>query len=348
MVVARPRSGDTAHPCALALAEPDARRPRSLRRASRRTGRSAGLDAPLFFVEDEFRASLDAFPLEFSEIIAHAPSRRGADLFADVIVPSRNLRRACEAQASGHVLHLREGYHRGRRRPKAVAEPGRGGRRLAAVPRAGSRNVGAGSTACHARRRCVTASSLDNFARQACARARLARDPASIAASSFRVLAAVERLRGGTLATSDGRGATGRCCAPLRSWRRAGCRRLWRAIAPRVRAAAAAGTHPAGQRLRGRHRCGERARDRAAHPRAAAGQRATSWSSPRSRRSQPYADIREYAVKMFENRGRGIGAEGQGQRPPGPARREGSRGLGRSRLRPRAVHHRRLRRRDQP
>ena len=42
---------------------------------------------------------------------------------------------------------------------------------------------------------------------------------------------------------------------------------------------------------------------------------------------QPYGDIREYAVKMFENGGRGIGGQGQGQRPA--HRRRGRRPAGR-------------------
>jgi hypothetical protein len=70
----------------------------------------AGLDAPLFIVEGELRRALDAFPLELSEIIATRRIVAGTDLFADVLVPKQDLRRACEVQARGHVLHLREGY----------------------------------------------------------------------------------------------------------------------------------------------------------------------------------------------------------------------------------------------
>ena len=73
-----------------------------------------------------------------------------------------------------------------------------------------------------------------------------------------------------------------------------------------------------------------------------------SSSSPPSRRFAPYADIREYAVKMFENRGRGIGAKGKDNGLLVAARGEGSPRLGGSRLRPRAVHHRRLCRRGEP
>ena len=70
----------------------------------------AGLDAPLFIVEGELRRALDAFPLELSEIIATRRVVAGPDLFAEIVVPKQDLRRACEVQARGHVLHLREGY----------------------------------------------------------------------------------------------------------------------------------------------------------------------------------------------------------------------------------------------
>lgn len=70
----------------------------------------AGLEAPLLIVEGELRRALDAFPLELSEIIATRRVVAGPDLFAEIVVPRQELRRACEVQARGHVLHLREGY----------------------------------------------------------------------------------------------------------------------------------------------------------------------------------------------------------------------------------------------
>jgi hypothetical protein len=70
----------------------------------------AGLDTPLLIVEGDLRRALDAFPLELTEIIATRRIVAGADLFAEVLVPKQDLRRACEVQARGHVLHLREGY----------------------------------------------------------------------------------------------------------------------------------------------------------------------------------------------------------------------------------------------
>jgi hypothetical protein len=71
---------------------------------------TAGLDAPLLIVEGDLRRALDAFPLELTEIIATRRIVEGPDLFADVVVPKQDLRRACEVQARGHALHLREGY----------------------------------------------------------------------------------------------------------------------------------------------------------------------------------------------------------------------------------------------
>jgi hypothetical protein len=70
----------------------------------------AGLDAPLLIVEADLRRSLDAFPLELTEIISTRRIVHGPDLFAEVVVPKQDLRRACEVHARGHVLHLREGY----------------------------------------------------------------------------------------------------------------------------------------------------------------------------------------------------------------------------------------------
>lgn len=81
----------------------------------------SGLDAPLFFVEGELRRALDAFPLELSEIVATRRVVTGTDLFAEILIPKQDLRRACEVQARGHVVHLREGYIEAGGDNKAVA-----------------------------------------------------------------------------------------------------------------------------------------------------------------------------------------------------------------------------------
>jgi hypothetical protein len=79
--------------------------------AAREPGwRKRGLDTPLLIVEHELRRAMDAFPLELSEIISTRRVVAGEDVFSDVVVAKQDLRRACEVQARGHVLHLREGY----------------------------------------------------------------------------------------------------------------------------------------------------------------------------------------------------------------------------------------------
>jgi hypothetical protein len=70
----------------------------------------AGLDMPLLLPVHEFTQSLDAFPLEYGDIIDHHVQVAGDDLFAGHGVAGEDLRRACEVQARGHVIHLREGF----------------------------------------------------------------------------------------------------------------------------------------------------------------------------------------------------------------------------------------------
>lgn len=82
----------------------------------------AGFETPLLIVEGELRRALDAFPLELTEIIATRRVIEGPDLFAEILVPKQELRRACEVQARGHVLHLREGYIEAAGDRKAVAK----------------------------------------------------------------------------------------------------------------------------------------------------------------------------------------------------------------------------------
>ena len=72
--------------------------------------RKLGHGAPLLLLERELARGVDAFPLEFTEIIATRRVVFGADLFEGVSVSKADLRRACEVQARGHVTHLREGY----------------------------------------------------------------------------------------------------------------------------------------------------------------------------------------------------------------------------------------------
>ena len=76
---------------------------------------------PLLLPEDEFRRSLDAFPLEYGEIIRRHARVYGDDPFASVSIARDDLRRACEGQIKSHLLHLREGFIEAGGRPDAVA-----------------------------------------------------------------------------------------------------------------------------------------------------------------------------------------------------------------------------------
>jgi hypothetical protein len=70
----------------------------------------AGLATPLLLRSDEFARSLDAFPFEFGGILADYTVVFGTDPFSGLRVDRDDLRRACEIQTRGHLLHLREGY----------------------------------------------------------------------------------------------------------------------------------------------------------------------------------------------------------------------------------------------
>jgi hypothetical protein len=81
-----------------------------------------GLEPPLLILLDELARALDAFPLEFSEIIATRRLIAGNDLLASLAVPTEDLRRACEVQARSHLVHLREGYIEAGGHRKAIAQ----------------------------------------------------------------------------------------------------------------------------------------------------------------------------------------------------------------------------------
>ncbi|HUL73075.1 MAG TPA: hypothetical protein VLT86_08235 [Vicinamibacterales bacterium] len=72
--------------------------------------RRDGLAAPLLMTPDEFRRSLDTFPLEYSAILDSHVVIAGHDPFAGVEIKREDLRRACEVQARGLLIHLRQGW----------------------------------------------------------------------------------------------------------------------------------------------------------------------------------------------------------------------------------------------
>jgi hypothetical protein len=84
--------------------------------------RRSGLQIPLVLGREEFVRSLDAFPLEYDDIIANHVPLLGQDPFAGIAVGPDDLRRACEARAKSHLVHLREGYLEARGRAEALAE----------------------------------------------------------------------------------------------------------------------------------------------------------------------------------------------------------------------------------
>lgn len=81
----------------------------------------ARIATPLILPEDEFYRSLDAFPLEYGEIIRAHAVIFGASPFAGLVIDSADLRRACETQIKGHLVHLRQGFMDGGGRPRDVA-----------------------------------------------------------------------------------------------------------------------------------------------------------------------------------------------------------------------------------
>jgi hypothetical protein len=83
--------------------------------------RREGLAVPLLMSSDEFGRSLDAFPVEIGAILGGYRVLYGSDPFDGVKVDPADLRRACEIEARGHLLHLREGFIEAGGRPESVA-----------------------------------------------------------------------------------------------------------------------------------------------------------------------------------------------------------------------------------
>ena len=88
--------------------------------------RRRDLEVPLLITPDEFRRSLDAFPVEYAAILRSHVVIAGEPPFDGASVAPEDVRHALEVLAKGHVLHLRAG---------AIATGGRasGGRDLIAA-----------------------------------------------------------------------------------------------------------------------------------------------------------------------------------------------------------------------
>jgi hypothetical protein len=89
--------------------------------ASRLRGwHKAGVATPLVLTTVDFERSLDAFPIEYGEILASHHVLHGRDPFEGLSIRPEDLRRACEVQAKSHLLHVREDYIEAAGRPSDI------------------------------------------------------------------------------------------------------------------------------------------------------------------------------------------------------------------------------------
>lgn len=77
---------------------------------------------PLFIDPDFLRASLDLFPIEFSDMQEQHRVLAGQDLLLEFKISPRNLRLQCEEELKGKLLHLRRAYLETGSRPDALEE----------------------------------------------------------------------------------------------------------------------------------------------------------------------------------------------------------------------------------
>jgi hypothetical protein len=80
-----------------------------------------GLAVPLMLSRDELQRTVDIFPLEYASIIATHAVVFGRSPFAGMTIPAEDLRRACEAQAKSHLIHLREAFLESHGEARSVA-----------------------------------------------------------------------------------------------------------------------------------------------------------------------------------------------------------------------------------
>ena len=72
--------------------------------------RREGAAIPVVMTPDEFRRSLDTFPAEYQALLDNHVVIDGVSPLEGVTIARDDLRRACEAQARGHLIHLRQGW----------------------------------------------------------------------------------------------------------------------------------------------------------------------------------------------------------------------------------------------
>ena len=81
----------------------------------------AGCATPLLLTREEFAGSLDAFPLEYGEILETHRVIHGENPFSGLSIRDEDVRRACEVQVKSLLLHLREDFIESGGRPADVA-----------------------------------------------------------------------------------------------------------------------------------------------------------------------------------------------------------------------------------
>jgi hypothetical protein len=69
-----------------------------------------GVAVPLLLSSEELTRTVDVFPLEYAAIIADYRVMHGSDPFAGLSIAADDVRRAVEALAKSHLIHLREGF----------------------------------------------------------------------------------------------------------------------------------------------------------------------------------------------------------------------------------------------
>jgi hypothetical protein len=82
----------------------------------------AGCLTPLLLTKDEFAGSLDAFPIEYGEILETHQVIYGVNPFTGLTIRPEDLRRACEIQVKSHLVHLRENLVESRGRQSEIRE----------------------------------------------------------------------------------------------------------------------------------------------------------------------------------------------------------------------------------
>ena len=299
---------------------------------SSRGWQQSRLAVPLILSRHEFERTLDVFPLEYGSIIANhlvifgdAPLCRRTSRTTPIGVAAASNRRRATS------IHLREGFLETGGEPRVVA-------RLISVVSPGLSHAPHQPGGTRRRRRARSRRRygrprLDS--RNATWRARAARPRGPGDEQRDEHVADPSALLARYIDASERSGATstdGAHEAPSLSSLFAACLCVvaaWPTAQPPPPALTGAG-----QRLRERHRPGERARDRSSDP-------ALQQRQRRRRRGRHRADVsalrRHQRIRRQDvrERGKGIGEQGQGQRPAGRRRRRRPQGRDRGRLRPR-------------